>query len=173
MEITEVKFEKLFSLERYNNEKIGLTSSVSKADNPDQVMAELILRVLTIEDCLKLYRQLCETEQYYSNEVARWERQIEQTKSQIAEMKASIDTLAKKIEETGDVDDKLRHACSGRSYKTLQTDLQRYEDELSRAKGQVVKATNAREEMKQRIKVGKFTDKDLDLPKIIHSDQYY
>jgi hypothetical protein len=171
MEITEVKFEKLFSLERYNNEKIGLTASISKGDNANQVMSEIILRVLAVEDCLKLYRAICDSETRYTYEVARLEKVVLETRGEIGQMKASIDSLAKQA-EGGDVDAKLKHACSGRSYKALQEDLLRQDEELLQKRGQLAKATGAREEMKQRIKQGKFVDKDLDLPKLYTEQQY-
>ncbi|MEM3617282.1 MAG: hypothetical protein QXJ31_05150 [Candidatus Bathyarchaeia archaeon] len=58
MKIKEVRIEKLFSLENYNNERIGFVAEVEEGENADAVAGQLFLKIMNVEDCLQTYRDV-------------------------------------------------------------------------------------------------------------------
>jgi hypothetical protein len=58
MKVKEVYLEKLFSLEKYNNERIGFRAEVSENEDSDKVAGELFFKIMEIEDCLNVYRNV-------------------------------------------------------------------------------------------------------------------
>ena len=53
-----MRVEKLFSLEKYNNERFGFVAELAETDDPDKVFAELYQKILSIEDFLDAYRRV-------------------------------------------------------------------------------------------------------------------
>lgn len=56
MEIKTVSVDKLFSLGNYNNERISLTADISKGESAEGVVAQLFLKITSIEDVFSMYR---------------------------------------------------------------------------------------------------------------------
>jgi chromosome segregation ATPase len=161
MKVKEVYFEKLFSLEKYCNERIGFRAEVSENENPDKVAGELFFKIMEIEDCLNAYRNVLTDVDIVSRRIAERQHDIIRIKKEMADLKTSIEELAR-LSEKGDVDAKLRHACNQRSYKQLSEQLQNYENELAELNEKHKKRIAIKEELRNRIKNGVFNFHDLD-----------
>jgi DNA repair exonuclease SbcCD ATPase subunit len=163
--IKEVKFEKLFSLEKYHNEKIGCTAIVNDGENADKTMADIILKVMDVEDCLSTYRELLSREERANYEVKSTENSIENLEDQIKTMKVKIEEITQAVKKGADVDERLHHACSSRSYKELKEQLNTYKDRLKKEAVIAEVAMKNRIALRERIKVGNFSLEGIDVPK--------
>ena len=174
MKIKEVRFEKLFSLEKYHNERIGFVADVNDNDNPQKVAGELFFEIMNIEDCLNTYRNLLYHEGMLASEISNIEEGIARTKQHMAEMKTKVEELSAKIDKGGDVsEEKLRHACESKSYKQLKSELNERENSLSKANELFKQTVKATEELKNRIKKGNFSLEGIEQPKRYHSIHLY
>jgi len=162
--VKEVRFEKLFSLAKYNNERIGFTAEVEEGENPNAVTGQLHFKILAIEDCLNAWRRVLSGVEYAVSEVENTEGYIRETKSQMKRMKVEIAELVAKAEK-GDVDSRFRHACSRDSYKKLTEDLVRQEENLEKWNRNLELFVNAKHTLKQRIKEGNFSLAGVEIPK--------
>jgi DNA repair exonuclease SbcCD ATPase subunit len=163
MKVKEVYFEKLFSLEKYCNERIGFRAEVSENENPDKVAGELFFKIVEIEDCLNAYRNVLTDIDIVSRRIAERKHDIIHIKKEMADLKTSIEELAR-LSEKGDVDAKLRHACDSRSYKQLSEQLENYENELAELNEKHKKLIAIREELRNRFKNGVFNLHGIDYP---------
>jgi chromosome segregation ATPase len=166
MTIKEVKFEKLFSLERYHNEKIGYTAQINDGENADKTMAELILKVMDVEDCLATYREIVSIQERADSNVENTENCIQQLQDQIKSMKVKIEEITEAVKKGGDVGERLQHACSSRNYKESKQQLESYKTQLKIQKDTATKATQKRAELRERIKQGNFNLEGIDVPKL-------
>jgi len=171
LKITEVRVEKLFSLEKYNNEKFGLTAQVEEGEDPDKVLAELNFKILAIEDCLEAYRRLQNDEDYVVSNIESAESNIAHCKSQIKNMTVKIEELLQQAEK-GDVDARFRHACERESYKSIKERLLAEEQNLKDLNVNLKKIIAVKEELKKRIKEGKFSLENIDVPKLRRQHYY-
>jgi DNA repair exonuclease SbcCD ATPase subunit len=161
MKVKEVYFEKLFSLERYCNERIGFRAEVSENENPDKVAGELFFKIMEIEDCLNVYRNVLTDIDVVSRQIVERQHDIARIKKEIADLKTTIEELAR-LSEKGDVDAKLRHACNSRSYKQLSEQLKNYENELAELNEKHKRLVAIKEELKIRFRNGVFTLHGID-----------
>ena len=159
MKIKEVRFEKLFSLEKYENERIGFTAEVEEGENAEKVAGELHFKIVGIEDCLNAYRTCLNGVDYASREFEGKQEQIQHLQNQISEMGVTIEELYRQAEK-GNVDAKLQHACSRQSYKQLQEQLIQYKEDLEKWDNTVKKLVKAKDILQERIKNGNFSLKD-------------
>lgn len=164
MRIKEVRFEKLFSLAKYNNERIGFTAEIGKGDNPDKVVGQLHFKILDVEDCLCAYRRVINKIDYASEKFERTRSNLMDTEQRIKQTKIEIEELVEQS-RTGDVDARLKHACSGQSYKILCENLEAQKKQLEEANIQLKKLVSAKETLRGRIKNGNFSLEDVDIPK--------
>ena len=170
MKVKEVYFEKLFSLEKYNNERIGLRAEVEQGEDADKVIGKLNLKIADVEECLETYRRLLSEIYYASQQFDDKQTTIRHTQERMKDMKITIEQLIQQGEK-GDIDAKLRHACERDSYKQLSESLARNEEELKQIDQKMKQMIKVRDILKQRIKGGIFKIDDLDIPKIQH--HYY
>jgi len=155
MKIKEVQYQRLFTLGKYNNERIGFVAEVDGNEDADKALGELFFKVLDVEDCLEAYRSLLEQRDRIELEINSVHHHIARLDRDISEMKVTIDELVEKIEK-GDIDAKLRHACETRSLKSLQEEREEQTkrlEELTREKNKIEKHI---EILKQNIKNGNF-----------------
>ena len=171
MKVKEVHFEKLFSLEKYNNERIGFTAEIEEGESPDKVAGELHFKILAIEDCLSKYRHILSWIDYASGEVEQNAASVRNTTEHMRKLKVDIAELAAKAEK-GEVDAKLKHACSGESYKQLQENLQGFEEKCEKWDKKLVALVKAKQELRERIKNGDFTIEGIDIP-VMHRGQFF
>ena len=164
--IKEVKFEKLFSLEKYHNEKIGCTAIVNDGESADKTMANIILKVMDVEDCLSTYRELLSIEERATYEVKTTTQSIENTEDQIKnnESKDRRNNTSSQ-ERWRDVDERLQHACSSRSYKELKEQLSNYKERLKKQSVVADQAMKNRIALREQIKAGNFSLEGIDVPK--------
>jgi predicted nucleic acid-binding Zn-ribbon protein len=163
MKIKEVRIDKLFSLEKYNNERIGFTVEVTEQDNADQITGELYFKICNIEDCLETYRRLLQDIDTAAAKFEDTRSIIRRIENQITNMKTTIAELLAKAEK-GDIDAKLKHACDTQSYKQLTDQLKDYQAKLKYFDEIHGKLVEAKEELKRRIKQGNFSLYGLDIP---------
>ena len=170
MKIKEVYFEKLFSLEKYNNERIGLHAEVEQGEDADKVIGELNMKIVDVEDCLETYRRLLLGIDYSSRQFDDTQTTIRHTKERMKDMKLTIEQLALQGEK-GDIDARLRHACERDSYKRLSESLAGNEEVLEEIDKKMKQLIKIKDTLKQRIKDGIFKIDDLNIPKI--QQRYY
>jgi len=171
MKVKEVYFEKLFSLEKYNNERIGFRAEVSEGEDSDKVAGELFFKIMEIEDCLNVYRNVLVDIDYVAGNFEDKRHDITRIRNQMAQMKTTIEELAR-LGEKGDVDAKLRHACETKSYKELSEQLQLSERQLEELDDKIKKLVAIKEELRERIKKGNFSLDGINYPTIPRR-QYY
>lgn len=171
MKIREVRFEKLFSLAKYNNERIGLTAEVEEGEDADKVVGELHFKILDIEDCLNAYRKVLEDLDYASDSFESKQSQILSLKEDAVNLKVKIAELLVAAEK-GEVDARMQHACSGQSYKDLQERIARYEKEAKELDESVQRLAEVKQELRDRIKAGRFTLEGLTVPRVRRRDWY-
>lgn len=58
MRVKEVVYSRLFNSGDYSNERIGFKAELEDGENPEQVIGQLMERILVIEEGLALYREL-------------------------------------------------------------------------------------------------------------------
>lgn len=172
MRIREVRVEKLFSLENYNNERFGFVAELSETDNPDVVLAQLYQKILDIEDFLSGYRRVNEDLVIVERNIECKKRRISSIQHEIARLKVSIDELVK-LAEQGDPDAKLRHACDRRSLKDLRKQLEEEQKELEH----YIKVKKQLEKIKQTLKTrfnqGNFSLEGIEFPEKQYSIDWY
>ena len=154
MKVKEVRVEKLFSLESYNNERIGFVAELSDAEDEGKVVAELFFKICQIEACLNAYRYIARShclalETYRSDRLA-----VDQLKREAEELKAELEKTADELER---VQKLIR-------LKRLTEDLKAREERLARAEEELSRLERAREELKRRIKNGEYTLEGLGVP---------
>jgi len=174
MKIKEVKFEKLFSLEKYNNERIGFVAEVEEGEDADKVVAELHFKILDIEDCLQAYRNILSDLDYAVNRFQDEQSCLKDLERRIADMKVRIEEISERLAR-GDlsVDEKLRHACDRQSYRDMQDQLERHKKALKEWDEKVEQLTKAKVELRERIKNGNFSLEGIEIPVTRPRGLYY
>lgn len=90
MKIKEIRYERLFNLKGYNNERIGFTAELSEGDDENKALGELFFKTLEVEECLEAYRKLAELPEAYDRLIADEQRRITDLKTDIADMKMRL-----------------------------------------------------------------------------------
>lgn len=162
MEVSEVSYERLFSFERYNNERIGFRVKLDGEENADEAIGKLYLKVLAVEDCLQAYRQCLGDIESSEHQIERYQSEIVRFSGNIADMKISIKELVEKIEK-GEDDARIRHACDARSLKSLENQLKVAQEFLQKEKQKLNKLGKQREILVERIKSGNFSLEGIDI----------
>lgn len=166
MRIKEVRFEKLFSLAKYNNERIGFVAEVEEGENADKVAGELHFKILAIEDCLNAYRRILNRLESFVSQFESKKRDIKRLQKDIVEKKIHIEEVAKRLQKGElDVDEKLRHACDRESYKDMKKRLEEYQAEANKLDGEIQRLVESKEELSSRIKQGNFSVEGIEIPR--------
>jgi len=152
MKVTSVRYERLFSMEKYHNERIGFESHLANGESEGQALGELFFKVLAIEDHLQAYRNCLEGLQDTERRISDMVGQIGYMEQKIAETKVSIDKLAK-----GEPDDRLKAACERESLKTQMERLEYHRNVLENLEREKTKLLEQRELLAAKIKAGDFT----------------
>lgn len=165
MKVKEVTYRRLFTLDDYNNETIGMIATVEEGENPDIVTGQLFQKVCGIEEVLETYRKLLDAEKRAASRLARAEGSVENIKQNIEQQKISLSELDAAI-KSGDAvsQDRFRRACSARSIEDLNKDLEKAKTSARIAQQQLDKATKSKKDLKARISQGNFTVEGLELP---------
>ena len=173
MRIKEVGYDRLYSFGKYENERFHFLAEVNEGESADKVLAELFLKVCSIEDCLQAYRDLLGVIEWYRRRVADKNKEIAQISSEIADLKVKIDEITQAIREgRADYDMRLRHACDRDSYKRLKEGLAESQKELMKYEAKLKKAVELKNTLLNRIKEGNFSLEGLEIERI-PSEYYY
>ena len=167
MRIKEVRVEKLFSLEKYNNERFGFVAELAENDNPDKVLADLYRKILSIEDFFEACRRVNKDLEIVDYNIESAERKVARIQREIADLKVSIDELAK-LAEQGDPDARLRHACDRRSLKSLNEDLEKAKKELEHYIKVKKQLTEIKQTLNSRLNQGNFSLEGIEFPKRLY-----
>lgn len=174
MEIKSVTVEKLFSLERYNNERIGLTANISEGENANKAVAQLFLQITGIEDVFAIYRKVIDQTEEAERKVNYYTSRVDNVKEEMAKMKISMEELTEIINKGGDVsDERLKHACHAKSYKDVKEQLEREQKTLADAQTQLTELKTLKDTIKSRIAEGVFNTDGLKVPYIRSESEYY
>ena len=167
MRIKEVRVEKLFSLEKYNNERFGFVAELAENDNPDKVLADLYRKILNIEDFFEACRRVNKDLEIVDHNIESAERKVARIQREIADLKVSIDELAK-LAEQGDPDARLRHACDRRSLKSLNEDLEKAKKELEHYIKVKKQLTEIKQTLNSRLNQGNFSLEGIEFPERLY-----
>ena len=167
MQIKTVHYERLFTLGNYQNEKIGFSADLHKHDNAEAVLGQLFGKVTESEHFLCIFRNAIDEEESMSQRIDRQKCRVANSEQQIQQMKISMTELAEKLQKgTGDVDDHLRHACSGTSLKGLTAQLNLERQQLRGLLAHEEKLTEFILEINSRIGTGNFSAIGLSIPRL-------
>jgi len=163
MPVKEVSYQRLFTIGNYNNEKIGLIATIPEGENPDKVIGQLCLKVFSLEEVLNTYRDMVTEVWHCKEQIQRHGDLVDNTESQIAKMKVDLAELDKALKEQREIDERLRHACSRQSYKSLKQSLENYKKDLEAWKSRLKKAIMNQTILQDRINEGNFTVEGMEL----------
>jgi chromosome segregation ATPase len=173
MKVKEVYLEKLFSLEKYNNERIGFRAEVSENENPDKVAGELFFKIMEIEDCLQIYRNILSDLDYATERFQNEQENVRDLEKRLKDMKVKIEEISQRLAKGElDVDEKLRHACDRESYKKMQEDLAGHFEQMKRFDELVKQLTEAKVQLRDNIRNGNFSLSGINVP-IMPRMRYY
>ena len=167
MQIKTVHYERLFTIGNYQNEKIGFSADLDKHDDAEAILGQLFGKVTESQHFLCIFRNAIDEEEYMSQRIDRQKARVANTEQQIQQMKISMTELAEKLQKgTGDVDDHLRHACTGTSLKDLTAQLNRERQQLRDLLAHEEKLTEFILEINSRIGTGNFSAIGLSIPRL-------
>lgn len=152
MKIERVHYSRLFSFAKYSNERITFDASVGPDEDADKVLGELFFKVTEIEDVLQAYRNCLSRLDGIAGTIDHDASQIGELTRRIAEMKVSIDKLAR-----GEPDERLRAACDRESLKSLNAQLKRYQKSLERDELEKSELSKQLEGLREKIAEGDFS----------------
>lgn len=170
MKVERACYERLFSLPDYNNEKIRLEAQVGEGETGERVVGALFFKVLRIEECIEAYRSIHDRIAQVFDAKENQMDTIRHLETTIANMKVKIRELEKQISEGGEIDAKLRHACSRQSYKGLSESLKEAQADLEELCKKEKLLGEARENLRNRLQNGEFSLEGLQIPKV---KEYY
>jgi len=151
MKITTVRYERLFSLANYNNEKIAFEAIVQEEkENPDVVIGQLFLKVLAIEDTLAKYRALLQEADYADQAIRDQERHIANIIAEIPRLESEIEKIKASPDGYADCSYQLGQL------KRLKSELPRCQEDLKKLHDKNKQINEKLESMRQAIKDGKF-----------------
>lgn len=157
MRVKEVRFEKLFSIGDFNNERIGFTVELAEDDDEKKVLGELYFRVVQIEECLQALRDI-------EREVRSLEYEREDCELRVKASRSCVEALEEKLRlimESSDERLKGFYESELKKHESELMELKTREDELRRINARLEELKRAREELKGRIRDGEFTLKGI------------
>lgn len=166
MKITEVSYGRLFTLGEYNNERIHLRAIVEEEEDPNEVAGKLFINVLLLEHVFEKYRQVLAQIPYLEGRIDSTKGNIEGLDHRIQKMKVDLADLDRQLKAGGEIDDRLRHACSRQSLKELRENWKKDWEKLDILKEELEKAKLCQAMIHERINDGNFSIDDLDFPDI-------
>jgi len=169
MKVTTVRYERLFSLERYHNERISFEARLDEGESEDKAVGELFFKVAEIEDIFQAYRNCLDAMERNGHEIDYDTGRIAELERRIAEMKVSIEKLAK-----GEPDERLRAACDRESLKSLRAQLEHHREDLEKHEREKATLTKQLQELRTKIKEGDFSPNETvkTLLKTSHAEIY-
>jgi len=156
MSVRIIRYERLFSLERYNNERIGFEVAVAENEDPDVAIGGLFFKIARIEEVFQEYRGCMERHDQLDRMIKETMESIGWHERELAQKKATIDELRRSRE----VDDRYRAACEARSLKRIQQDLEEARRRLEKHESEKREVETKIAELKARIKNGDFSEKE-------------
>lgn len=152
MEVTSVRYERLFSLEGYHNERISFEARLDEGESEEEAVGELFFKVAEIEDVFQAYRSCLGWLDKNAHDIDYDVRRIAELERRIAEMKVSIEKLAR-----GELDERLKAACDRESLKSLRAQLEHHRKDLEKHEREKATLTKQFEELRKNIKKGDFS----------------
>jgi len=155
LKVTTVRYERLFSLERYHNERISFEARLDEGESEDKAIGDLFFKVAEIEDVFQAYRNCLDSIERNSHEIDYDRGRIAELERRIAEMKVTIEKLAK-----GEPDERLRAACDRESLKSLRAQLEHHHGDLEKHEREKATLTKQLQELRTKIKEGNFSSNE-------------
>lgn len=151
MKVKNIRYERLFSFAKFNNERITFEAELDGNESEDKAMGELFFKVANIEEVFQAYRNclklLDRYDDYMESElqnIARWERDI-------ADTKVTIEQLSK-----GKASDRLQAACRRESLEDMQKHLKKAKEGLLGYRKDKATIETQLIELQTKIKNGNF-----------------
>ena len=118
MRVKEVVYSRLFNIGDYSNERIGFKAEIEDGETPEQVIGQLVERVLAIEESLTLYRDLLRKRADYEGRVEATERDLERAYEKLAGLEAERIKLDEEVDERArcrliSVEDEIKRTLEG------------------------------------------------------------
>jgi chromosome segregation ATPase len=166
MKVDRACYERLFSLPGYNNEKIRLEAQLEEGETEGKVIGGLFFQVLKMEEVIEAFRSIQGKIEQVFHAKENKKGTIRHLESSIADMKLKIRELEKQISEGGEIDEKLRHACSTQSYKGLSESLKQAQADLEELSKKEQLLIEARDILKTRLQNGELSLEGLQIPQV-------
>ena len=154
MRVRSVKYERLFSFEKYNNERIGMEIELSEHDDAAAVLGELYFKILNIEKSLELFRFFQEK---FETIVGRIESRNRRRKELLEDIRITEKEL-EKIKQIQDETERARRLCNLRDIKDLRRRLVEVEEEIEELEELRDKTRKALNDLEKMIKAGQFEE---------------
>ena len=154
MRVKSVKYERLFSFAKYNNERIGIEVELSEHDNADVILGELYFKILNIEKCLEMFR-------FLQGKFQTILQRIESLKRRRKELLEEIRRNEKKLEQAKKIEDETERArilCSIGDIKDLRRRLVEKEEEIEELEDLRNETSKALVDLEKMIKAGQFEE---------------
>jgi len=118
LRVKEVVYSRLFNIGDYSNERIGFKAEIEDGETPEQVIGQLVERVLAIEESLTLYRDLLRKRADYEGRVEATERDLERAYEKLAGLEAERIKLDEEVDERArcrliSVEDEIKRTLEG------------------------------------------------------------
>jgi len=152
LRVKSVKYERLFSFEKYNNERIGMEVEISEHDNAEAVLGELYFKILNIEKCLDLFRYLKAKLDIIISSL----KSLEKKRKDLLEDIRDTEKELEEIQKIDDIMEKQRRICRLRDIKQLRRDLVEVEEKIENYEELKQETKKALEDLEQLIKAGEF-----------------
>jgi chromosome segregation ATPase len=151
LRVKEVRFEKLFSLEGYNNERIGFTVELSEAEDENKVIAELFFKVCRIEECLNAYRRLLRKKSQLEGEYDYVKQELERDREALKKLEIEAESAAGEV-----------WMAKSLELSKLKREIEGEEKRLEEVEVELGEVNRALDELKSRMKSGEFELKGVE-----------
>ena len=167
MKVKEVVYSRLFNIGDYSNERIGFKAEIEDGENPEQVIGQLMERVLVIEESLALYRELLRKRENYERCVESSERDLERAYEKLAKLEAERIKLDEEKDERArcrliSIEDEIKDTLE--RIKTIKESLRGYAQKHN-------EALKLLREVRERIIRGEFPESVVEQFKEINAEE--
>ena len=167
MRVKEVVYSRLFNIGDYSNERIGLKAELEDGEKAEEVIGQLMEKVLVIEESLALYRELLRKRENYERCVESSERDLERAYEKLAGLEAERIKLDEEKDERAkcrliSIEDEIKQTIE--RIETIKKTLRDYVQKHNEA----LKLLRA---MRDQIVSGKFPESVIELFKEIDADE--
>ena len=154
MRVKTVKYERLFSFEKYQNHRIGFEVELNEHDDEAAILGELYFKVLGLHTALEVHRKLMEVSFELPRKISSVAEKLRRVKEDLAEIEAA----RSKLKHVEDEEERYQLACKLKTEKSLQRNKIEYEDELDELTGLQKEVDKAILETRKLIFSGDFEE---------------